>query len=700
MLVTPRRVVAPRRGRDEQGSALVSVLVMMLVLTLFALTLAAIVSNTSSGLAAGKDTGQARAAADAGVAAGLAQFRKAEGCTGTLTSATAPRYSVTCDTTSDAVTFTSVGTADSGRSITVEAVFHYQTSHEYGSAGRELTFFSDTTYYNTDPVSSSTSDPADLTVIKGDFSCDELMEVNVIVDGDFDADTGCTVTGNVTVFGNARIDGTVRGNLTASGTFTVYGAVKGSVAAAGSARSYVYGTVGGNVAAGGPVTVYYGDRVEGKLTSSSTDRTYIYGVVGGEVKLKGSLVLDYNGSIGGDTIAAGTATSYLYSKITGDFATGGNVYFDYNASVSGQVTVVGTNRTTIYGTIGGDLVTGGAVTISYNARVGGAVRAAGTDRSYLYSVVGDDFVVAGAATIDYNGVAKASVLASGSDQTTIYATVAADVKVGGDVYLPANGRVRGDLSLPSRRTLSPNDATSRVEGTVRREPGPDAPDAPTVSLPDSEVDVVGPDSTLLFPWRDYGFDSADWAGFTPVLVNSSSAVCKNRDWATTLSTYTTPTVIDATKCKDGITTHPTRQTTIVVSTDVVVVSTAIDLRQITVTAAPGTKPHLWFIVPSARQAVRSDIAGLGRWDIGNGNIQLDSTQMNVPTMLYTPKQVSFDSGSFTGSMYATTLDVLGSTTTTTATGMDFPVPLWGSSGGGGGGTGAFSVSPISQREIG
>jgi cytoskeletal protein CcmA (bactofilin family) len=697
MLVTPRRAPA-RRDRDDQGSALVSVLVMMLVLTLFALTVAAIVSNTSSGLASGKDTGQARAAADAGVAAGLAQFRKAEGCTGTLSSTTAPRYSVTCEATSDAVTFTSVGSADSGRSITVEAVFHYQTSHEYGSHGRELTFFSDTTYYNTDPVSSSTSDPADLTVIHGDFSCDERMEVNIVVDGDFYAGAGCTVTGNVTAFGNLRIDGTVDGNATGSGTFIAYGTVKGSVAAAGTGRSYVYGTVGGNLAAGGPVTVYYGDRVGGTLTSASTERTYLYGVVAGEVKLAGSLFLDYNGSIGGDTIAAGTSASYLYSKITGDFATGGNLTFDYNATVTGDVTVCGMNRTTIYGSIGGDLVTGGPVTIYYNANVGGAVRAAGTDRSYLYSVVSGDFAVAGSAYIDYNGVPKASVLASGTDQTSIYASVAVDVKAGGDVYLPANGRVRGNLSLPSGRTLSPNDASSRVDGTVRRAAAPTAPKAPTVSLPSSEVAVTGPNSSLLFPWQDYGFDSADWAGFTPVSLTSSNAICKNRDWATALSTYTTPTVIDATRCKGGIGNHPTGQTKVVISTDVVVVSTEIDLRQITVTAAPGTKPHLWFIVPSAKQAVRTDIPGLGRWDVGDGYIRLDSTLMNVPTMLYTPKTVSYYSGSFTGSMYATTLDVNGSTTTTIATGMDFPVALWGNSGGGS--AGSFSVSPISQREIG
>lgn len=707
-------LVTPRRNDDDRGSALVSVLVMMLVLTLFALTLAAIVSNTTSNLAAGKYTGQARASADAGVAAALAQFRKAEGCTGTLTSSSAPRFSVTCETVNDTVTFRSVGSADSGRSVTVEAVFHYQFSHEYGSTGHELTFFSNTTYYDTDPVSSATSDPANVTIIDGNYSCDAPMALNVVVDGNFTAQNDCTVSGNVTAFGTAHIDGTVRGNLTASGdvvvdgtvrgsvstqgTVDVYGTVNGNATAGGRGRSFVYGVVGGDMAAAGPVTVYYGDRVEGKLTSASTDHSYIYGAVGGEVKTQGTITVSYNGSIGGDTIAAGTAISYLYGRIVGDFSAGGDIYFADNASVTGNVTVAGRNLTTIYGTIGGDLVTAGAVTIYYNAKVGGEVKAAGTDGSALYGTVTGDFAVAGAALIDYNGVAKASVLASGRDQTRIYATVAKDVKTGGDVYIFYTGRVRGDLSLPNGRTLSPNDASSRVDGRVLRAAAPPAPDKPTVKLPPFEVAPDGPDRSLLFTWQDYGYDAADWVGFSPVFYSGGSSICTSSNWASELATMTTPTVVDATKCKGGLSADPYRQTTVVISTDIVVVSTRINLQQFSFVAAPGTKPHLWFIVPSAGQSVRKDFPGLGR-HAGDGTITLNSTVVDVPTMLYTPTTVDYYSGSFTGSMYATTIDVLGSRTTTTATPMDFPIGLWGATGGHGSG-GTFSVSPISQREIG
>lgn len=692
MLVNSRR-------DDEQGSALVSVLVMMLVLTLFALTLAAIVSNTTSNLASGKDTGQARAAADAGVAAALAQFRKAEGCTGTFSSSSAPRYSVTCEVASDTVTFRSVGSADGGRAVTVEAVFHFQVSHEYGSTNHELTFFSGTTYYNTDPVNSATSDPATMTIINGDFSCNEVMELDIVVDGNFTANAGCTVTGNVTAFGWATVNGTVRGNLTASGTVDVNGTVDGNVAADGTGRSYVDGVVGGSVAAAGPVTVYYGDRIGGNLTSASTDRSYIYGAIGGQLKTQGTITLDYNGSIGGTTIAAGTGTSYLYHSIAGDFAAGGDIYFDYNASVTGNVTVAGTNRTTIYGPIGGDLKTAGAVTIYYNVSVGGEVKAAGTDRSYLYGTVTRDFAAAGAVQVDYNGVAKASVLASGSDQTRIYAPVAVDVKAGGDVYLPNNGRVRGDLSLPNGRTLSPNDASTRVDGRVLRAVAPAAPKAPTVKLTAAEVAVAVPDPALLFSWQDYGYDAADWSGFTPLSMSSGSSICKNRDWATALAAISTPTVVDATKCKGGIGNNPTSQTKVTISTDIVVVSTEINLDRFTFVAAAGTKPHLWFIVPSSKQAVRTDLPGLGRWDAGDGSISLDSTSISVPTMLYTPRQVNYYSGTFTGSIYATSINMAGSTTTTIATPMDFPIGLWGATGGGGT-KGTFSVSPISQREIG
>lgn len=683
---------------DDQGSALVSVLVMMLVLTLFALTLAAIVSNTSSSLSSGKGTAQARAAAGAGVAAALAAFRKAEGCTGTITSTSAPQYEVTCNAGTDTVTFTSVGSAAGNRSVTVEAVFKFQNSHNYGNSYGALTFFSNTTYYNTDPVESSTSKPGDLTVIDGDFTCNEQLSVNVVVDGDFTAGNGCRVSGDVTVFGDALVQGTVEGNLTASGTVDVdyQGSIRGSAAAAGSDRSYVYGSVGGNFAAGGPVTLYYGAKIGGNLTSSSTSRTYIYGAVSGQLKTLGSLRLDYNGSIGGDTIAAGSSTSYLYSTITGDFAAGDDVVFDYNATVTGDVTIASTDRTTIYGKVGGDLASAGAITIDYNGKVGGTMLAAGTSRSYLYGPVGGDITVAGALNIDYNGVAKAKVFASG--EVNNYGKVADDLQAGDDVYLPNSGEVGGDLILPAGASLDPRDASSRVAGTVRRAPAPPKPDAPTVKLPQSEVAVTGPDRDLLLSWQDYGYDAADWPGFSPMVVNSGSTICKSRVWATDLESLTTPTIVDGTKCKGGISSNPTGQTKVVISTDIVVVSTEINLEQFTFVAAEGTKPHLWFIVPSARQSVRTDFAGLGRWDAGNGDISLYSTQISVPTMLYTPRQVDFYSGTFLGSMYATSVNMAGSYTTTTVAPMDFPIDLWGTSGTGGGGT--FSVSRVSQREVG
>ncbi|HML49844.1 MAG TPA: polymer-forming cytoskeletal protein [Propionicimonas sp.] len=687
-----------RLRRDDQGSALVSVLVMMLVLTLFALTLAAIVSNTSSSLASGKSTAQARAAADAGVAVALAAFRKAEGCTGTITSTSAPQYQVSCDAGTDTVTFTSVGSAAGNRSVTVEAVFSFQSSHSYGNKYGALTFFSTTTYYNSDPVESSESKPGDLTVIDGNFTCNEQMSVNVVVDGNFTADNGCTVTGNVTAFGDAVVQGAVHGNLTASGTVDVdyQGIIRGSVAAAGTGRSYVYGSVGGSFAAGGPVTLYYGAKIGGNLTSSSTSRTYVYGAVSGQLKTLGSLLLDYNGSIGGDTIAAGSSTSYLYGTITGDFAAGDDVVFDYNASVTGDVTIAGTDRTTVYGKIGGDLACAGAITLDYNGKVGGAMLAAGTSRSYVYGPVGGDITVAGALNIDYNGVAKARVFASG--EVNNYGKVVDDLQAGGDVYLPNSGEVGGDLILPAGDSLDPRDASSRVAGTVRRAPAPPAPDKPTVKLSQAEVAVTGPDPALLLSWQDYGYDAADWPGFSPMVVSSGSAICKNRDWATALATLTAPTIVDGTKCKDGISSNPTSQTKVVISTDIVVVSTEINLQQFTFVAADGTKPHLWFIVPSARQSVRTDFPGLGRWDAGDGSISLYSTQISVPTMLYTPRQVGFYSGSFIGSMYATSVNMAGSYTTTTVAPVDFPIDLWGTSGTGGGGT--FSVSRISQREVG
>lgn len=699
--------------RDEEGSALVSVLVMMLVLTLFALTLAAVVANTTKTLVGGRDTWQARAAADAGIAAGLAGFRAAEACPVSVESTTSPVYQVDCAVAANTVTFTSTGVGQDGAQVRVEAVYGFTHPEVYDAGG--LAFFSSVEFNEPNEIRSNTADPAHLSINDGNLYCHNSMAVNAVVENNFYAYSGCSVTGSVEVKGDARVyqgstisgslltqgfayvDGVVKGNVTAGGYVYVAssGSISGNVTAASADVMYIYGQVGGDLAGNGAAYIYYNARVSGKVTSARDDLNYVYGTIGKSLTAAGEVTIYTNGSVVGEVVAGGSGRSYVYGKAGASFKAAGAVTLDYSGSVEKDLVAAGADRTYIYSTVRGDVEAGGAVTIDYSGTVVGDVVAAGGSQSSVYGLVKGSFVAAGLILIDYSGVVESDVYTTAGGTDRIYGRIGEDLRAGGAVNLYTTGKIGKNLTLPSSSKLSPSDASSRIGGTITWASAPSAPKAPTVTVDSAALRVGAPASPEILQWQDYEYSAADWAGYTVSVVDRNSVWCNSRDWGTHLGALTTPTVIDATACKSGISNHPRSMTQVMVRTDVVVVSTEIDLQYLTLRSATGSNPHLWFIVPSSRHQVK-DYSGVSE---GDGTITLDSTNISMPTLLYTPDDVDFYSSTFKGSIYADDLNTdWGSMWSISANSMKFPVQLFPGSGTGSGGAG-FSVTRISQREI-
>ncbi|HEY3407260.1 MAG TPA: polymer-forming cytoskeletal protein [Propionicimonas sp.] len=764
-------MLVKRGARDEQGSALVSVLVIMLVLTMFALSLAAIVTNTSSTLISGRSSLQARATADAGVAAALAAFKKAQACTGTISSATAPVYSATCTADASTVTFTSTGSADDGRQAVVKAVYGYTTAQTYEANVGQLVVFSGTTMYAPNKVTSATTAPAKVIVAVGDLNCDSAMAANVVTEDDFYAHSGCAVSGWVKAKGDATLDAgssvgqdlttggpailnsvsSVGGSLTSGGTATLYSgssvgkdlssmgpayldsgssvggnlitassadlksnssvggdlssaswasldsgtSVGGNLIATGSID--VDGTVKGNLVGGSDVTTWDNSGIAGSVTAAGTSRTWIHGTVGKSVTAAGPVTIHYNSVVSGDVVSAGTSGLEVYGTVRGGLATAGTVLIDFSGSVGADITAAGTGVTSVYGRLTGDLKVKGTVYLDDRGTVSGTVSAVGPGITSIYGDIGGSLKLTGTVMIYYSGTVGADLTSSGTATDNIYGRVSRNVNAGGSVNLPA-GSVGGNLTLPVSRVLTPSDAKTRVVGTVTNVAAPappGAPTAPTVSLTPPQVKVTAPTSPAISAWKDYGYSSADWPGYTVQVLAKTSSWCSASTWATYLATFTKPTVLDATACNSGLRQHAPATTTVTIQANVVVVSSEIDLQNITFKSATGTSPSLWFIVPSAGQSVKSYSGVIS----GNGGIDLYSTNIGVPAVLYTPNDISYYYSTFTGSMYSRWSDFnSGPPGDIKATPVAFPIAIFEATEPTTP-TGIFSVTRLSQREV-
>jgi cytoskeletal protein CcmA (bactofilin family) len=572
-----------------------------------------------------------------------------------------------------------------------------RTATMYGGSavGQDLTSGGSTVLSSVSSVGGSLASGGNATVYGGSSIGQDLT-----ADGQVFLDSGASVGRNLTCSGYVTLNSnsTVGGDLSTGGYATLASgtSVGGNLTSTG--YSNLEGTVKGNLVAGGYAITGDNSSVEGSVTAAGSDRTWIHGRVGKDVTAVGPVTTHYNSVVTGDVTAAGNSTTTIYGTVRGDLTAGGAVLIDYNGSVSGDTTSSGTGTTSVYGALAGNLKVSGAVYLDYNGTVSGTVTAAGTGATSVFGRILASLKVAGTVTVDYNGSVAGDMASSGTATDNIYGRISGNASVGGNVYLPA-GSIGGNLTQPPAKSLTPNDAKSRVVGTVTSKAAPaapTAPSAPTVSLIPPVVTVSAPPSATSPQWQDYGYSSADWPGYTTQVLGSSSPWCSARNWATYLGTFTAPTIVDATACSGGLNAHPTAATAVTISARVVVVSSEIDLQYATFKAASGSSPNLWFIVPSQGGGAKSYAGTLP----GSGEIDLDSSNLGVPTILYTPVRIVYHSSTFTGSMYSKAIVFDGSSPgDIKAAPVEFPLALFDSTAPPTTPSGTFSVTRISQREI-
>lgn len=283
MLVMNDLLARARRNNDD-GAVLMAVLMVMIVGFIVASVIASAIIFTISFNTKDRMSLQAFTAAESGRDAAVAELHSTAGCTaGTTTVSNAgsdPVYTATiyasssatqptsesgltasCPTSSSTfVVIKSTGTASTGTTATIDAVYPWQVI-PHNQAGGVLTYFSN-------GVSSQSSNyTGDLVVRSGTYTCPNAGTINgdlYVVSGNAGFSSGCTVNGNVYVSGNVDLSSQnikITGSIQAGGNVT--GSSNGVTVGDGAAGD-------GNISAGGSVTLSNTGSTLGKVTGSIT----------------------------------------------------------------------------------------------------------------------------------------------------------------------------------------------------------------------------------------------------------------------------------------------------------------------------------------------------------------------------------------------------------------------------------------------
>lgn len=337
-------------------------------------------------------------------------------------------------------------------------------------------------------------------------------------------------------------------------------------------------------------------------------------------------------SVPADVIVAGNFRGNGQCDVEGDVWAGGQITSSNNDVIHGDATSAATSGTNNwYGSIGGDFVSGTNVELAWDSSrlVGGSIRSSG--------------------------------------DVTLH-----DARVGGDVVAPAGKKVTASW----KSTDLPAGSHAQVGGSIVR-PGT----------------VAAPDAPAYLEWRDYDFNEADWGGYLHRVLTTSECSGFNswpsQGWKD-LAAITSPTIIDARACT-GLSSNA-GGVSVTISTNLVFLAPSLDLTTLTIKAADGTDPKIWFIVPDT---VDDDEP---RSSCGVGTITLNHMDIEVPSFLYTPGCINVTGGgTFTGTMYSGgfsyggQIDMLG---------QKVPFPGGGTSGGSDSGTGSgLQLTLIRQRDL-
>ncbi|WP_292812707.1 hypothetical protein [Microbacterium sp.] len=205
------------------------------------------------------------------------------------------------------------------------------------------------------------------------------------------------------------------------------------------------------------------------------------------------------------------------------------------------------------------------------------------------------------------------------------------------------------------------------------------------------------------PWFDYAYKAADWPGFDIVTITPMSAPysCSTINgktttfWNTFVTGLAKNTVVDTTACTNGIDTAFGADAKAQLGVNLVLVANSFSFGKFTLTPKSGTDPQAWFVVPDA-------VADKQPTCVPGRTIETDAyIDIRVKAMAYTPCTLRVgNGGTWTGSMYAGTLDDGGSINIY-AHSMALP-GQWGAGPGGSGATGGGTTTLgalLSQRDI-
>ncbi len=325
--------------------------------------------------------------------------------------------------------------------------------------------------------------------------------------------------------------------------------------------------------------------------------------------------------------------------------------------------------------IAGDVWAGGLITSSNNDRIKGNATSAATSGNNIWlGSIDGDYISGTDVELAWDSSRRIGGNLRSKGNVTLR-----DAKVGGNLIAPVGKMVTASWQTSVNL---PAGGHAQVGGSIVRPASVSAPDAPAY-----------------LPWRDYNFSPADWGGYalwtlTPADCTSFNS-SPNTGWKN-LKNLTTPTILDARGCSGGLTSNNGGNPAPAIQTNIVLVSSTFNLTTLKVTksATAAGDPKMWIIVPDTEdndQPLASPSCS------GTGSIDLNHTNISVPTFLYTPGCIKVSGGgTFKGTMYSGAFNYGGQID---MEGVKVGFPGGGVAGGAdGAGAGGLIMTKLVQRE--
>ncbi|WP_439594156.1 hypothetical protein [Microbacterium sp.] len=338
-------------------------------------------------------------------------------------------------------------------------------------------------------------------------------------------------------------------------------------------------------------------------------------------------------------------------------------------------------------TLPADIIASGSFSTSGSCNVAGDVTVGGTvDGCCASDTVQGDLIASGTGSSGFRGTVGGKVHTGGALSFSGGSkVVSGSVTAGGNVVVGGQ-TINGSLTLPAAASINPsNPSASQVKGGVIRATVP-APVLPTVPT-----------------WFDYKYAASDWPGYTIVTLasaGSGAGTCRyfssspNAGW-TALSTLTTPTVIDARAC-NSFTSNNGGNPVATLKTNVVMLASSFNLTTLTVKAAAGATPSIWFVTED------TNVNGTPTCANGGSTITINGTVIQAPVkaMAYTPCRIDIagqNVDTWSGNFYSGQFTPGG---TFTFNGDPLTLPRMPGGAGSGSAPGTNSLGTlVSQRDV-